>query len=80
MRRNFYMLERLKAGRHPDTDANFWKDWYDSGPPVIDDLAPLTSNQILQRILIGLFALISALIIAAVVCWRVWRKRRRLAA
>ncbi|MBV9470881.1 MAG: hypothetical protein JO316_16520 [Abitibacteriaceae bacterium] len=31
--RTEYMVQRLKAGRHPDTDTSFWNDWYDSGPP-----------------------------------------------
>lgn len=32
-RRTAYMMERLKAGRHPDTDANFWNEWRDTPPP-----------------------------------------------
>jgi len=32
-RRTAYMLERLKAGRHPDTDTTFWSQWHDAGPP-----------------------------------------------
>jgi len=29
LRRTAYMLERLEAGRHPDTDATFWDAWDD---------------------------------------------------
>jgi hypothetical protein len=36
-RRTAYMMERLTAGRHPDTDATFWADWRDPGPPALVD-------------------------------------------
>jgi hypothetical protein len=32
-KRTAYMMERLKAGRHPDIDATFWDEWHDPGPP-----------------------------------------------
>lgn len=33
--RNGYMVARLQAGRHPDTDASFWADWVPtSNPPT----------------------------------------------
>jgi hypothetical protein len=34
-KREAYMMERLKQGRHPDTDSNFWSEWKDEGPPEI---------------------------------------------
>jgi tetratricopeptide (TPR) repeat protein len=34
-RREAYMMERLQAGRHPDTDSTFWSEWRDPGPPEI---------------------------------------------
>jgi hypothetical protein len=34
-RRTDYMMVRLRAGRHPDTDPTFWNDWHDPGPPHI---------------------------------------------
>ena len=34
--RTSYMMARLKAGRHPDTDKTFWKDWHDTKPPSLD--------------------------------------------
>lgn len=36
-RRTTYMMARLNAGRHPDTDKTFWNEWKDSGPPPIPD-------------------------------------------
>lgn len=33
-KRTAYMESRLKAGKHPDTDPTFWKDWHDAGPPA----------------------------------------------
>lgn len=35
-RRTNYMLTRLKAGQHPDTDKTFWRDWRDTPPPSLD--------------------------------------------
>lgn len=34
-RRNAFMLARLKAGRHPDTDPVFWRGWADTPPPEV---------------------------------------------
>ncbi len=35
-KRTDYMLVRLKAGRHPDTDANFWSGYHETEPPSHD--------------------------------------------
>lgn len=32
-RRTAYMMARLEMGQHPDTNADFWNDWHDAGPP-----------------------------------------------
>jgi hypothetical protein len=34
-RRTAYMMTRLSAGRHPDSDPSFWNQWHDPGPPEI---------------------------------------------
>ena len=34
-KRTAYMMARLQAGRHPDTDSTFWNDYHDPGPPKI---------------------------------------------
>lgn len=34
-RRTTFMLERLKTGRHPDTDPTFWEGWVDGPKPEI---------------------------------------------
>ena len=34
-KRTAFMLARLTAGRHPDTDPTFWAGWHDYGPPQI---------------------------------------------
>jgi hypothetical protein len=36
-RRTAYMMARLQAGRHPDTDPTFWNEWHDSGPPRLHE-------------------------------------------
>lgn len=35
-KRTEYMMTRLKAGKHPDTDKTFWKDWRDTEPLSLD--------------------------------------------
>jgi hypothetical protein len=34
--RTEYMMARLKAGRHPDTDPTFWSGWKETPPPSLD--------------------------------------------
>ena len=34
-KRTDYMMARLTARRHPDTDPTFWNDYHDPGPPHI---------------------------------------------
>lgn len=33
--RTTYMIKRLEAGRHPDTDTTFWTEYRDAGPPSL---------------------------------------------
>ena len=35
-RRAMYMMVRLKAGRHPDTDPRFWSGWTNGAPPSLN--------------------------------------------
>lgn len=32
-----YMMARLAAGQHPDTDPTFWSEYHDAGPPPVTD-------------------------------------------
>jgi len=75
-KRETYMLERLKAGRHPDTDAAFWNEWKDNGPPAIPAiLSPgARTKQRVQMIFNVLFFGIAGLIV--LLGWRVWHQRR----
>jgi hypothetical protein len=34
-RRTAFMMSRLRAGRHPDTDSRFWEGWTDGRPPEV---------------------------------------------
>ena len=36
-KRTAYMMARLKAGRHPDTDPKFWSEWKEPPVPVLRD-------------------------------------------
>jgi hypothetical protein len=61
-RRTAYMMERLTAGRHPDTDPTFWADWTDPGPPKLIDKPwyerPVVLDGVAVLILFGLPALL----------------------
>jgi tetratricopeptide (TPR) repeat protein len=81
--RTWYMLERMKDGRHPDTDPGFWDDYEDAGPPPLPD--PLFGhrgfdyNGRLQVLIYGGVALASVflLILCMIVAFVLIKKRRR---
>lgn len=80
IRRTSYMMEHLKAGRHPDTDKTFWNDWKDSGPPVIDDPEPTTPDQWLFRLQMAVGFLIVFIVGLVIYFIRRHKKRRLLTA
>jgi len=65
-RRTAFMLERLNAGRHPDTDPTFWNGWDDGAPPSLEppttaqDVAKIIANQLPLIVVVstGLFLLV----------------------
>lgn len=81
-KRTDYMMARLTAGRHPDTDPTFWNDWHDPGPPHIgipwDRWLYLTMGRILG-LDEGSFDLLMflAAFIGAIVLLRFWLRRRK---
>lgn len=79
-RRTAFMLERLKAGRHPDTDASFWQGWDDGSPPALHKQSFWQSEQflfkILPRILMWTVISLPFGIVGAIVLWLRIRKRR----
>lgn len=82
-RRTAFMLERLKAGRHPDTDATFWSGWDDGSPPALPEQSFWQSEyfrlQIAPRILLGLVFALPVGIMGAVILWSRKRRRRKMA-
>jgi hypothetical protein len=70
-RRTAFMLERLKAGRHPDTDSAFWDGWDDGAPPSLEP--PRT----IQDIAANIFGLVLLGGIVATVVGLARRIRRR---
>jgi hypothetical protein len=78
-RRTAYMMARLQAGRHPDTDPVFWTDWKDPGPPPLVD-KPWYSRSFFNTgaptsavlVLAALFAVIFILPLA--IAGRRWRR------
>ncbi|MGV3617664.1 MAG: hypothetical protein ACO1SV_20250 [Fimbriimonas sp.] len=69
--REAFMLARLKAGKHPDVDADFWQGYEDTPPPKLDASIrpPTTSGAITQTlVLVGALFLIGlAILVYAVV-------------
>jgi hypothetical protein len=76
-RRTAFMTERLKAGRHPDTDKSFWQGWEDTAPPLPS--GDVTFNHWLARTpwaqitLVVLIVLVAPLLVIYVL-WRTWKK------
>lgn len=68
--RTAYMMERLKAGRHPDTDKDFWSDWTEPEPPEL--LAGGSGSVLRTTAVYGSPATAVAIVLLAIA-----RKRRR---
>ncbi len=82
-RRTAYMMTRLQAGRHPDTDPGFWREYRELPPPSLElsrferFRVYMNSNEGILLTLV--FVLLSALTAFAIaikfsVSW--WRKKR----
>lgn len=72
--RSAYMMERLQAGRHPDTDPTFWADWHEPGPPPLVDkpwlLKGVHHTGIAWWQVLGYFLFVGVCCGACVVRWR----------
>jgi hypothetical protein len=72
--REAFVLARLQAGRHPDTDPTFWSGWKEPQPP---SLAPAWWEEVVlqvaqpERIFIGV-----CLLFVAAAGWAIRRVRR----
>ena len=47
--RTVYMMVRLKAGRHPDTDPTFWNDYHKTPPPKLEVDSYFSPRQLLKN-------------------------------
>ena len=77
-RRTAFMLARLRAGRHPDTDPAFWAGWTDGAPPEVHDTWT-ERNPVFGPIVLYLgtmFATLLAFLGAVRAVWRRWRRPR----
>ena len=62
-----YMMERLRAGRHPDTDPSFWDDWKEPAMPVLPtDLPKKAYVQYAPIIAIAILVGLSVLLLLVV--------------
>lgn len=86
--RTDYMMARLTAGRHPDTDPAFWAEYRDAGPPVILDtwqrrfyrshaLPGQSEGGFFLALIFDAALLGSALLVGGFIAWRVRVHRRR---
>lgn len=86
--RTAYMMGRLTAGRHPDTDPTFWRDYHDPGPPSLQ--VPWYSERAARRLAAAqehdylILVVVGILILCILICYP-WhriaqrRKQRRAA-
>lgn len=76
--RTDYMTERLNAGRHPDTDPQFWADFKET-PLVVNDIPAWNRTSVMLPILaVGILVTLVAMV--TISTWLIVRaiKRRRL--
>lgn len=75
-KRNEYVLTRLAAGRHPDSDGGFWSDWSEPERMALPDRRALTQTQnaLVQTLLAG--GILAGVVFLLVVASRVSRSRR----
>ena len=79
--RTEFMLERLNAGRHPDTDPEFWRGYVESPAPGL----PTKSvpeyyhdrMEMRQRLSLLVLAAVPAVALAFIVGAHILRSRRR---
>lgn len=74
--RTAYMTERLKTGRHPDTDQTFWNEWQE--PPAPSLYVPNARDELYRNLRIGL-AVVGILLVSsiALITLRIIKKRNR---
>ncbi len=87
--RTAYMLSRLQTGRHPDTDATFWKEWKPAAPPSVNvawfnerqnSYEGRQARQARERAqLIGALLILGGTVVTSLLALR-FVKRRRVAA
>ncbi|WP_119321114.1 hypothetical protein [Capsulimonas corticalis] len=80
--RTDYMMARLTAGRHPDTDPTFWADYHEAAPPVIPDPDAEKKKQremLKERVNAAIALVLTAIIVfPIVIVWRVVREKYAL--
>lgn len=75
VQRNDYMIERLKAGRHPDTDKEFWNEWQE--PPLPSLYIETPNDAFFTQVKWGALAAV----IAIISLWYglvQWHKKRKV--
>jgi hypothetical protein len=79
--RTLFMMTRLAAGHHPDTDAGFWNGWHDSPPPSLG--VPWWTELVAQMrtpegwVMLILMVLCGVVVVRAGVKTGRWLRRRR---
>lgn len=73
--RTDFMLARLRAGRHPDTDPAFWNGWQDRPMPRLDPTRRMKASEV-QAIELFVF-LIGSLLVVVGLAWGLTRRVTR---
>lgn len=79
-RRTAYLSERLRAGRHPDTDPTFWQDWREPAPARLTGSWLWEQSSLLRtpagRGIIAFWVAVAAIGLACFVVVLRWVRRR----
>jgi len=80
-KRAAFMVARMKQGKHPDTDPDFWNGYQTPDPQVIDDIGYLqTQHGKLEMLALGALGICCVAPVTLVVVWLAVRMRKRRAA
>ena len=65
--RDSYMLSRLNAGRHPDTDPAFWKDYHEVPRINLEAFSPLLQHsEITTLYVLGILLFLLCLVVGGI--------------
>lgn len=74
--RTTYMMERLEAGRHPDTDKNFWNEWQETPVPSLH-VPSLQEKRARRQQYLNIGMVVFSVLFVSLFALRIARKHRK---